>query len=523
MRAQARAMRQAAKAQRRAARMQRRSLRRGSVVGPLLILALGIVFLLAQLGRLSWSSSFDWFGRWWPAVLIVAGVLLLLEWALDRQRHIAGPRRVGGGVITLLIFLAFVGILSRVIVHGLDWRDHNFGPDFSHLDHVFGEQHDAYDDLSSAIASGAMLTIRNPRGAVTVTGSSTDGQIHVNVHKQAYAWHDSDANRKVNALQPVFSSAGKDLVLALDPVQGGQADLTITVPSGSAVTINAGRGDVTVSELRAAVTLSANHGDVDINGITGDVHASVNDDNASLNLHTITGNVTIEGHSGDIDVADVTGTVKLEGEFFGTTHVAHVNGPLRFQSSRTNFSAARLDDEFSIEHDSLDASQLLGPVILKTSNKNITLDRVQGDVDLSDSNGSVTVTNASPLGVIDIQNHHGSVDVGLPSAAGFVLNAQTRNGDMENDFGLSQQDQNDTHSLHGTVGAAGPGVTIATSDGDVTVRRSTVAPLPPVAPAMPADPEQPKFTAAPPAPPKTPKGPRPPAVPKPPTVTGTTF
>jgi len=94
---------------------------------------------------------------------------------------------------------------------------------------------------------------------------------------------------------------------------------------------------------------------------------------------------------------------------------------------------------------------------------------------------------------------------------------------MENDFGLSQQDQNDTHSLHGTVGAAGPGVTIATSDGDVTVRRSTVAPLPPVAPAMPADPEQPKFTAAPPAPPKTPKGPRPPAVPKPPTVTGTTF
>jgi len=527
MRAQARAMRQAAKAQRRAARlqwqMQRRSLRRGSVVGPLLILALGIVFLLGQLGRLSWSWSLDWFGRWWPAVLIVAGLLLLLEWSLDRRRHAYGGHALGGGVISLLIFMAFVGIFSHVVVRGLDWRDHTFGPDFSHLDHIFGEQHDAYEDISSAIPAGATLTIRNPHGAVTVTGSSTDGQVHVNVHKQAYAWHDSEVESKERVLQPTFSSAGKDVVLTVDPVQGGQADLTITVPTTSAVIINAGHGDISVNQLHAPVTLSANHGDVDINGITGDVQASISDDNASLTLHSITGNVTIEGHSGDIEVADVTGALKLQGEFFGSTHVEHVNGPLRFQSNRTNFSAARLDDEFSIQHDSLDASQLLGPVVLKTSNKNITLDRVQGDVDLTDSNGAVAVTNAAPLGAIEIQNRHGSVDLGLPAGSGFVLSAQTRNGDMENDFSLSSQDQNDTHVLHGTIAGGGPNVTITTSDGDVTVRKSSVASLPPTPPPFPTAPAPPKITSAPPTPPKAPKGHRPPAAPKPPSITGTTF
>jgi DUF4097 and DUF4098 domain-containing protein YvlB len=289
------------------------------------------------------------------------------------------------------------------------------------------------------------------------------------------------------------------------------------------VTVNDDRGDVSVSQLHAALTLSANRGDVNINGITGDVQASLNDDNATLTLQNITGGVTIEGHSGNIDISDVSGTVHLQGEFFGDTHLERVGGQVRFETNRTQFSATRLDDEFSVEKDSLDADQLLGPVVLKTSDKNITLDRVQGDMDVTDSNGSVAVTHTPPLGVVEILNHHGSVDVGLPGSAGFVLNAQTRNGDMENDFGLSTVDQNESHSLRGTVAGGGPTVTIETTDGDVTVRKSSVAPLPASPPALPGSP---KAVPVPPAPPKAPKLtklPKPAASPTTPPVTGTTL
>ena len=524
VRVQERAQRQAAKAQRRAAtaqaRYQRRSLRRRSVVGPLLILTLGIMFLLAQVGRISWSWSLDWFGRWWPAVLVVAGLILLLEWALDQRRETLGSRSLGGGVVFLLVLLVLAGLSSRAIESGTDWKNHAFGPGFLGWDQMFGEQHDAYDDVTSAIATGSALTIRDPHGDVTVTGSSSDGQVHVNVHKHAYAWKDSDVQNMEGALQPTFSNEGKDLVLTVATVRGGEADLTITVPAATAVTVNDDHGDVNVSQLHAALTLSANRGDVDINGVTGDVQASVNDDNATLTLQNITGAVSIEGHSGDIEISDVTGAVHLQGEFFGDTHLEHVGGQVRFETNRTLFTAGRLDDEFSVEKDSLDADELLGPVVLKTSDKNITLDRVQGDVDVTDSNGSVAVTHAPPLGVVEIQNRHGSVDVGLPGSAGFVLNAQTRNGDMENDFGLSTQDQNENHSLRGTVAGGGPTVTIETSDGDVTVRKSSVAPLPPVPPAVPSAPAAPGFTAA---PPKAPKGPHTPtAPPAPPAVPATT-
>jgi DUF4097 and DUF4098 domain-containing protein YvlB len=528
-RAQARAQRQAARAQRRAlilqARMQRRSQRRGSVLGPLLILSLGIVFLLAQLGHLSWAWSLDWFARWWPAVLIAAGLVLLLEWAIDQRRQAAGARSLGGGVIFLLIMLALAGLTIRAVQHGIALHDRAFGPDFSGLDHLLGEQRDAYDDLSFAVPSGTALTIHNPRGDVSVSGSSVDGQVHINVHKQVYAWHANDADRKERALEPVFSGIGQSRMLSVSPVEGGQADLTITVPPGSPLTINSGRGDLSVNQLNAAVALSANHGDLDINGIHGDVQANINDGDASLNLHSITGNVTIEGHSGDIDVADITGALKLHGEFFGTTHLQRVNGSVRFATSRTQFEAARLDGEFEVETGpDLQASNMLGPVALTTHDRNITLDRVQGSVQITNRNGTVAVTNAPPLAQITITNKKGSVEVGLPGNAAFVLNAVTRNGDMENDFGLTPQDQGETHTLRGTVGSGGPTVTIQTSDGDVTVSKSSVASLPATPPAPPTPPATPKLTTTPPPAPKTPgRITRTPTAPKGPPGVTTTF
>jgi hypothetical protein len=525
LRAQARAQQAQQRALRHQLRAQRRSLRRGSIVGPLIILSLGVVFLMAQMGRLSWGQSLEWYGRWWPAVLIAAGVILLLEWAIDQQRGSATghARVVGGGVVFLLILLALAGLSSRAVEHGLDWRDHTFGNGYTKLDYLFGDRHDADSSMNWAMPATSTLVIHNPHGDVTVTGSSSDGQIHVNEHTQTYAWKDSEVERKARELQPTFSNDGGIVTLNVNSVEGGEADLTVEIPRSAPVTIQADRGDVTVNEMSAPVTVSANHGDVDVSGIDNSVTLHVNDDDASITLHSIHGAVSVEGHTGNIDISEVTGDLTLQGDFFGSTDLEHVSGAVHFASSRTQFSAARLDDEFSVDKDSLNASELMGPVMLKTADKNITLDRIQGSVDVSNRNGSVELTNAAPLDAISIENQHGSVDVGLPGNVGFELIAQTRNGDMENDFGLTPEGSDGTHTLRGPVAGGGPTVTIATTDGDVTVRRSTVAPLPPVPPAPP------RITTRQPAAPEAPKPPHlhspaipnAPAPPKPPAEDGT--
>ncbi len=511
LRAQAKAQQAQQRALSYQLRAQRRSLRRGSVVGPLIILALGVIFLLAQTGRISWGQSLEWYSRWWPAVLIGAGFVLLLEWFLDQQRGAAGvhERVLGGGVVFLLILLVLVGLGSRTAEYGLAWRNHTFGNGYNKLDYLFGDRHDSDSSMTSPLASATTFVISNPHGDVTVTGSSSDGQVHVNAHAQTYAWKQSDIDRKTKELQPTFSSDGGVLKLNVNPVDGGEVDLTITVPHSAPITVQADHGDVNVSEMAAAVTISANHGDIEVNGIDSSVTLHMNDDDGSITLHSIQGPVSVEGHSGDIDISDITGPLTLQGDFFGSTNLKQIAGPVHFNTTRTQFSAARLDDEFNVDSDSLNANELLGPVVLKTQDKNITLDRIQGSADVSNRNGSVELTNAAPLSAISIQNQHGSVDLGLPGNTGFTLSAQTRNGDMENDFGLDAEGNNGVHTLQGHIAGGGPTVTITTTDGDVTVRRSTVAPL------SPAPPSAPRITLTPSAPkPKSVlRGPRAPSAP----------
>ena len=495
-------------------RQQRRAQKRGSIVAPLLILALGVTLLLSELGRIRWVAALRWYGLWWPVVMIGAGVILLLEWMVDQgifQRIFASKslpasspgasslpgdetswaapggqgRALSGGLIFLLVLLALAGVGVRLLcsplAEALAWRNDTLADGSSWLSSLFGERYDADSSLAGAIPQGTALMIHDPRGDVTVSGSSSDGQVHVNVHAEAHAWDQARGQRKIRALQPVFAAQNGVLSLNGNDVEGGQADLTVTLPHGAAVTIVADHGDVTVNETSGAVTVSARHGDVDVSGVNNSVTLHMNDDDASLSLHSIHGPVVVEGHCGDIDISEVDGDLTLQGDFFGSTDLEHIAGAIRFETSRTQFSAARLEDEFDVDSDSLDASQLLGPVVVKTVDKNITLDRVQGAVEISDRNGSVELTHPAPLDVLSIENHDGSVDVDLPGGAGFSLDARTRNGEMENDFGLTAQRTAGASTLQGQVAGGGPTVTISTTDGDVTLRRSSVAPLPPVA------------------------------------------
>src|ERR1019366_3432872 len=108
LRDQARAQHDAIRAQRDQVRLQMRSLRRGSVLGPILLIAIGVLFLLIETGRLDHQRFWEWYGHWWPLLLVVAGVVLLAEWTFD-QVHLRDPQRppyrrsLGGGGFLLLL------------------------------------------------------------------------------------------------------------------------------------------------------------------------------------------------------------------------------------------------------------------------------------------------------------------------------------------------------------------------------------------------------------------------------------
>jgi len=491
MKDQARAQRDAFRAQRDVLRAQARSYRRGSVVGPMLVIAIGVVFLLVQTGRIASEHLWDWYGRWWPVLLIGVGAVVLVEWIVDQAFHRDTPygrRSIGGGIIFLLVLLALSGLsYDGFRDGGHRFLMNNFNLNQDDIDQFMGDKHESDQSLQQALPAGASFEIDNPRGDVTLSGTSDDNQVHVMLHKEVYSRSDSDAADKAQRLTPTITNPNGNLQFRIPTLEGARADLIITVPPGAIDTIIANHGDVHVSNIKAAVNVTANHGDVEASAITGPFVTHINNSGSSLSVHSTTGPITVQGRGGDVTMSDINGSVNIDGDFFGTTHLEHIRQNVRFHTSRTDFQLARLDGEMNISSDEdLSADQAVGPVILTTRNRNITLERIAGDLSVTNRNGTVDLTSAPPLGNVTVENRNGSVNLTLPDQAGFNVHAETSDGNLQNDFDLPVR-ENDQHSvLQGTVGKGTANIHISTSQGDISLKRSSVAPLPPLPPAPPA-------------------------------------
>lgn len=487
---QARIQRNMLRAQADAYRHRAWSMRRGSIIGPLIVIVVGIVFLLIQTGRLQSNQVWNWYGHWWPVLLIGLGVILLLEWIFDRYvAHGGQPtyrRAMGGGVFSLLVLLVLVGLLFSGLQRNNGAFFRHFHVNQNDLDQFLGDKHESDQVIVQAFPAGAGLSVDNPRGDVTVSGTSDDNQIHVAAHKAIYTRSDSEANKRAEQLSPSFSNNNNTLMLTMPQLAGARADLTITVPPSAAVTITANHGDVRANSIKSSVIVTANHGDIELSAITGAATAHINNSDASFSAHSIGGPVTLEGRGQDITLSDLSGPVIIRGEYFGDCHLEHIRGPVRFHTSRTDLQLARLDGEVEISPNAdLSASEAVGPLSLSTGNRNISLDRISGGVAVTNRNGSVNVTSAPPIGNITIENRNGSVGVTVPEGAGFTVDASTTNGDLDNEFSLPVQGSSSHRSLNGKVGRGNSVIRIVTSQGDISLKKADVAPLPPKPPSPP--------------------------------------
>ena len=484
LKAQRRAIAQQAVMQRAQLRAQMRAARRRSIVGPVMLVALGTVLLLLQTGRIHWPDALAWLGRWWPAVLIVAGLVMAGEWILDRGRvsetgvPLAPRRFLGGGAVFLLILLGVVGATVMAAENGSAWARSNldqriFQNGFEDWRQVFGVRSEFSEDLRAPISPDGSLTVNDAHGDVIVTGSSEDGQVHVTVHRHIYAWQQSDIDARRRTEQVAFSGDRAQLMLSAPTQDQDDADLSIEVPHGALLTIHSDHGDITLGELRGAVDVTARDGDVKLTALSGPVHLQTHDDDADISAHSLGAGLTLEGHAGDINLSDIVGPVALRGDFFGTTHLERIRGTVQFQSSFTQFACANLPGELNVEGRSdLNAHSIEGPVTLSTTNRNLTLEGLRGGATVTDRNGSVKIVLVSSLAPLHVVDEDGSVEVSLPRDEGFSIEAHTQNGDIRNDFGLTPEKNGQTAQLTGKLGSGGPALTLQTTEGDVNLRKN---------------------------------------------------
>ena len=202
-----------------------------------------------------------------------------------------------------------------------------------------------------------------------------------------------------------------------------------------------------------------------------------------MNGRSITGDVTVDGSGDEVTLTDVSGSASVHGDFFSGGHAQRIGGAFNYHSSRSDVSLARLNGDLQIDGNDLTANEAIGPMRISTRSRNITLEKVTGDISITNNHGDVDVHVAPPTGNITVDNQNGNVNITLPEKSRFTLNAETSDGDTHSDFQGS-----DTHGGHGmlsgTFNGGGVAVKLNTSHGDINVNRNSIAPLPPAPPTL---------------------------------------
>ena len=454
--------------------MPRRPHRR-SFAGPIVLIILGIVFLLGNLHMLSWTHLGTWFAHYWPALLIVWGVIKLVEYQ-QAQREGVRPPGIGAGGIFLVVVIVVCGLIatqaSRFNWSGLRDQINIDDEDFSNL---FGESYDFDDHLEQDFPAGATLKVLNDHGAVSVhTGEDDSNKITVIVRKRVGADNQKDADKYNEMTKPTLTTIGG--LVTLDARTGAagdhpvSADLDISLPKKAAVNIISRRGDVTLATRSNNVDIATQHGDVSIEDVTGNVKLSL--DKGSGKVEQVTGDVHVEGRLSEISVSDVKGSTQLDGEFSESVKLARIGKTVTFKSSRTDMEFSKIDGDLDLDSDDLRADQIFGPLRLTTRSKNIRLDSVAGDVRLQDQNGAVEV-NLRSLGNVQIENRDGDVQLGVPDKPGFRLDARTHDGEIQSDFlELKVNNGSREATASGVFGGGGPHIVVNNEHGGIEIRKA---------------------------------------------------
>jgi putative adhesin/cell wall-active antibiotic response 4TMS protein YvqF len=460
---------------------------RRSLSGPFVLIVMGTVFLLATMHVLSIGRLAHLFANYWPALLIVWGVIKLVEHQRAQREGTRAPG-IGGGGVVLVVMIVVFGLIATQLEH-VNWSGlhDQFNFDDNDFNGIFGQSFNYNDNLEQDFPAGASLKVIDTHGAVSVHASDGN-KITVVIRKRVGADNQNDADKYNNETKPTLAAIGGLVTLDAKADAAGdhsvETDLDISLPRKAQVSIVSRRGDVNLSGRDGNVDIAAQHSDTSVEDVSGNV--KVNQEKGSVKIEQITGDVHVQGRVNEVSLADVKGAVQLDGEFQESVKLARITKSVTFKSSRTDMEFSRIEGTLDLDSDELHAQQITGPLHLTTRSKNIQLEEVSGDVRLQDDNGAVEV-GMRTLGNIQIDNRNGEVQLSLPDKASFRLDARTRDGEIQSDF-PELKINSDEHEAKasGSVGNASSHIVLNNEHNSIEIRKASSMPPKPPEPPAPA-------------------------------------
>jgi DUF4097 and DUF4098 domain-containing protein YvlB len=449
---------------------------RRSIFPGLLLIVLGAIFLLHRIDPIFGVGHF--IRVYWPLPFILWGVAKLIDHFAAERAGQSRPALLSGGEAALLILLAIV-----LIAFGLrDWI-HERLPGLDIEVAPFQRSFTQSRELPAReIPDDARVLVETARGNITVHGGNGH-DLRVSVNESAPGDDESAADARMKSADVVIEQTGGGY--SIHPVSQGYfhgavtADLDVQVPKNVILTLHTSHGDIKASAISGVVDAHTENGDLEIHDAASDVAAYVQVGDARIT--GIGGNVNLRVRGKDVEIADVVGDVTVDGPAVGSTVVRKAGKTTRVTSPWADLTFGRLAGRMEMDSGDLQISDVAGPVRIRTHNKDITAENVEGQLDIVSSHGDVKVVYANPpSAALNVTNDSGGVEVTLPSRSSFQIAAFSRSGEVDSEFedpSLRTAGEDENGQLNGQFGGKSgspvPKITITTSYGTIELHKSS--------------------------------------------------
>jgi DUF4097 and DUF4098 domain-containing protein YvlB len=459
--------------------------RSGGLFSGLVLLTVGILLLLHNYGHL---DLHDFFARWWPLVIIFWGAVKLYERTVGRRFGTGDGGRITGG--ELLLVLGMLALLGTVA--GVDYTKEKIGDVVE-----IGEPFTADLDVAPLkIPAAARVAVRSGRGDISVSASD-DPEIRVTAKRTVHAWSATEADRMGRNIAVEIAKNGDAFEVRPKGYELSDSrisvDLEVAVPKKSPLAVRTEQGDVTISGISADVGVTNMRGNVDVRATTGDVNVEMR--KGDVQVADTHGDVKVSGKGGEIEVNDASGSLTVDGDFYGPVRADKVLKGVRMVSAKTDLTLSALAGHLEAGSGNLDIVDAPGNLALRTHDSEISVENPGGKVNIENRNASINVRfSSAPKEDVQITNSSSEIVLTVPGSASFEITADCRNCDIDSEFpGLnaSKAGSGDSH-LSGKNGTGkGPKITLKTSYGNISLRRTSIE-LPPRPPAVPKAPVPPR-------------------------------
>jgi hypothetical protein len=450
-------------------------MRRASLVGPLILIAIGVLFLLRNLNPN--LPVLDLLAQYWPFLLIAWGVLRLVEivyWAAtSKPLPVNG---ISGGEWVLIIFLCLIGSGLWAVMHKPWWSPGSIR--IGGLE-MFGDAFDYPVSAEKECSKTPRVLIESFRGSARVIGSD-EATVKVVGRKTVRALNQADAE-KANQQTPFeLIVNGDQVIIRTNQDRAGSEarvneDLEITVPKTTTLLDANGRlGDFDVSNINGAVTISSENAGVRLQNIGGDVRVDTRRSDI-VRAVDVKGSVELKGRGGDLELENIEGPVTITASYGGTVQFRNLAKPVRYEGVQGEFAAVRIPGQVRMTRGDFNGRNIVGPVRITSRTQDVQLSDFTESVEVSVDRGDVELRpGRTPLPEIEAHTRFGAIDFAAPPSAGFQIVATAERGEVTNDFGggLNPEEQGHGMSLRGSVGQ-GPRVVLSTNRGSITIRKAT--------------------------------------------------